>query len=113
MFPQNPDVAVRVTAFVNGTPFRYPSLSGIEWLQVGPAMSAQSFPLPKSDRYELRFEMAMKEPSSTTIREFVSQQTITVTKLPFSGDYNVFRKEGVTRSASVDASVRFAIEPSL
>src|SRR5688500_16138051 len=32
---------VRVVANVNGTEFTYPSKGGIEWLEVGPAMSAQ------------------------------------------------------------------------
>ena len=115
LFPPNPYVAVRVTAYVNGTPFRYPSLAGVEWLKVGPAMSSQAFQLPKSDKYEVRFEMAMKGTSPGTTGEFVSQQVVTVTKLPHSGDYNVYRKEegvGVTRSASVEAAVRFALDPA-
>ena len=112
LFPSNPDVAVQVTAYVNGTPFRYPSLAGVEWLKVGPSMSSQTFQLPKSDKYEVRFEMVMKGSSSATTGHFVSQQVVTVTKLPHGAEYNVYRKEGVTRSASVEAAVRFTLEPS-
>jgi len=117
LFPADPSAFIRVTAFVNGTPFRYPSVAGVEWLQVGPSMSPQGFPLPKAEKYELRFEMDIKSQHSGSTRELVSQQVITIAKLPTAGEYNLHRKQqqpgvGVTRSASVNAAVRYAVEPA-
>jgi hypothetical protein len=117
LFPDDPNAFVRVTAFVNGTSFRYPSLAGIEWLQVGPSMSLQAFPLPKAEKYELRFEMDLKSQRPGATGEFVSQQTVTIAKLPTIGEYNLHRKQqqpgvGITRSASVNAAVRYAVEPA-
>lgn len=115
LFPDDPDAFVRVTAFVNGTPFRYPSLAGVEWLQVGPSMSAQAFSLPRAERYELRFEMELKSRRPGVSGELVSQQTVAINKIPMTGQYNLHRKQqqpgvGVTRSASVNAAVRYAVE---
>ena len=47
----------RTDMFVNGTKFTYPSVGGANWTEVSPSMSGHSFRLPKSDRYEVRFEI--------------------------------------------------------
>ena len=117
LFPDDPNAFIRVTAFANGTPFPYPSLAGVEWMQVGPSMSPQAFPLPKAEKYELRFEMDLKSQHPGSTGELVSQQTVTIAKLPTTGEYNLHRKQqqpgvGVTRSASVNAAVRYAVEPA-
>ena len=96
-------------AFVNDTRFQYPSLAGISWLKVGPAMSSQRFALPKADRYEIRFEMSLK-PSDGSVKQLVSQQQVLITKLPHAGDYNLHFKQGRTRDAGVSATVRFSLE---
>ena len=115
LFPDDSNALVRVTAFVNGTSFQYPSLAGVEWLQAGPSMSPQAFPLPKAEKYELRFEMDLKSQRPGATGVLVSQQVVTITKLPTPGEYNLHRKQqqpgvGVTRSASVNAAVRYAVE---
>jgi hypothetical protein len=62
LFPHDSDAEVQVFAYVNDTRFQYPSLAGVSWLKVGPAMSSQRFTLPKAARYEIRFEMNLKTP---------------------------------------------------
>ena len=80
-------------------------------------MSAQAFQLPKAEKYELRFEMDLKSQRPSSTGELVSQQTVTIAKLPTTGEYNLHRKQqqagvGVTRSASVSAAVRYSVEPA-
>jgi hypothetical protein len=110
-----PTPTVRVTAYVNGTQFHYPSLAGIEWLDVAPSMSSQTFRLPAAERYEIRFEMETKGNANVPPGvPYVSQETVIVDKLPFKGEYNVFqaRREGTTmsRAGGPGAAVRFSIE---
>jgi hypothetical protein len=114
LFPNDSDAVVRVTAFVNGTSFRYPSLAGVDWLQVGPSMSPQTFELPKADRYAVKFEMQLKTAFANAPIEMVSQREVSITQLPHTEEYNLHKKEGqpglMTRSASVGAAVRYALE---
>lgn len=61
--------------------------------------------------------MGIKSPHPGSAGELVSQQTVTIATLPATGEYNLHRKQqqpgvGVTRSASVDAAVRYAVEPA-
>ncbi|MEO8123386.1 MAG: toll/interleukin-1 receptor domain-containing protein [Burkholderiales bacterium] len=110
-----PTATVRVTAHVNGTPFHYPSLAGIDWLDVAPTMSSQTFRLPAAAKYEIRFEMETKgNRDLPTGVPYVSQETILVDRFPFKGEYNVFqaRREGTTmsRAGGPGAAVRFSVD---
>jgi hypothetical protein len=63
-FSTLPGAQVRVVANVNGTEFIYPSVGGVEWLEVGPSMSSQVFHLlPAQERYIVRFEAAIRVPA--------------------------------------------------
>lgn len=101
--------SVRVTAIVNGKPFTYPSLGAVDWLDVGPTMSSQSFQVPVAAQYEIRFEMEVKGGS-----RHVSQETLQVSAIPHTGDYRLFPTKvdsgGVSRGFKPGASVRFSIE---
>jgi hypothetical protein len=105
-----PDAAsVRVTAIVNGKAFLYPSLGGVDWLDVGPTMSSQSFQVPKAAQYEIRFEMEVKGGP-----RHVSQETIQVATVPFTGDYRLFPTKvdstGVSRAFRPGAAIRFSLD---
>jgi hypothetical protein len=103
--------SVRVTAIVNGRPFTYPSLGSVDWLDVGPTMSSQSFQVPAAAQYDIRFEMDVKGGARQ-----VSQETVQVTALPYTGDYRLFPTKadsaGVSRGFTPGASVRFSLEPA-
>lgn len=109
-----PKAMVRVTAIVNGKSHTYPSLAGVDWLDVGPTMSPQSFSVPTAQRYEVRFEMEVKTPGSGSPRRYVSQETVQISTLPHTAEYRLYpvRLEGesVTRAAIPGATVRYSIE---
>ena len=111
LYPGSSDAGIQVSVFVNGTKFTYPSLAGVEWLQVGPAMSGQTFELPKSDSYTLRFEMRKREARDGSVSRFASQETVPLSAKA-SGHYNLyFVDRMMKRSASVDAQIRYTFDP--
>lgn len=97
---------IQIDAFVNGNKFRYPSVAGVEWLEVGPTMSPGIFELPDSDIYEIRFEGRLRDGH----RSLASQQVLTITKLPYTGEYNLHLVDKAIRSAAISTRVRFSIE---
>ncbi|WP_168795270.1 hypothetical protein [Paraburkholderia aromaticivorans] len=106
---------VRVTAFVNGMQFRYPTVAGVEWMGVDPnggPITHESFRLPRADEYEIRFEMESRDRISGQIERCVSQQTITIDKTPFEGHYEVFPLNRVAKvhESGVVAEISFSIE---
>ena len=108
LFPPDSSAEVQVTAFVNDTPFRYPSVAGIEWLRVGPSMSSQRFKLPRStDGYNIRFEMTLRTGSAE--KRFASQATEVITSFPSEGSYNLHQVNRLTRAANVAAAVVFSV----
>lgn len=107
LFPSNRNTEIQVFAFVNETKFKYPSISGVEWLKVGPSMSPGIFDVPKSDIYEVRFEMKTRNSGSPN---FVSEQVLRVSKLPYSDEYKLHQVNNRSRAASVSAAIDFSIE---
>ncbi len=105
--------SVRVTAIVNGKPYVYPSLAGVDWLDVGPTMSSQTFPLDHAPRYDVRFEMELK--GSGVSERYVSQETVRIASLPHTGEYRLYPTNvdgaGVSRASVSRASVRYTLEP--
>lgn len=104
------ELKVRVTAKVNGVEYVYPSLEGVKWMQVGPEMSPQRFKLsPTAGAYEVSFVMEgiYKNAPFKMLSQWVEQ----VSKLPFSGKYNLhtFDIRSATRSATVSASIEYEI----
>ena len=100
---------VKVTAKINGVEYRYPSLEGVEWMEVGPEMSHQQFRVPRArDDYQVRFVMTLR--SHGHDYEMVSQQTDYVRTLPHEGLYSLYRVgEERTRSAGIEAEVKYAL----
>src|SRR5689334_17772439 len=39
LFPDRPNAEIQLSVLVNGTEYRHPSVAGVEWMRVGPAMS--------------------------------------------------------------------------
>ena len=105
---------VRVVANVNGTEFIYPSRGGVEWLEVGPSMSAQVFPLPPArDRYVIRFEADVRVPAANGRPEIkgkltsVKEDIVNVTDgIPFSGRYILHTFDPVHKSRSANANAQ-------
>ena len=112
LFPPSDSAEVQVAVFVNGTEFRYPSLAGVEWLQVAPSMAGQSFKLPKAEQYEVRFEMRKREKAGGPAASLVSQETVTLKKAPYEGSYALhgFDPASKTRSGTVSAQIAFSFE---
>ena len=112
LFPDSPSDQVQVSAFVNGTEFLYPSIGGVEWLKVGPAMAGQTFKLPKAEQYEVRFEMRKRTGPDPAVARLLSQETVTLARVPRRGSYSLhgFDPVGLTRSGTVSAEVLFSFE---
>jgi hypothetical protein len=118
-FAARPGVQVRVTANVNGTEYVYPSVGGVEWLEVGPGMSAQKFRLPpESDEYIVRFEAAVRVPGKGKQRAVTGKLT-SVTEdivhvagdIPYTGRYvlHTFDPVHMARSAQANAELSYRI----
>jgi hypothetical protein len=105
------NISVRVTAIVNEKAYTYPSLGAVDWLDVGPTMSTQSFQVPQAPRYDIRFEMEVKGGP-----RHVSQETIQIGAIPHTGTYRLYPTKvdatGVSRSFTPGAAVRYSIEPA-
>jgi hypothetical protein len=118
-FAALPGAQVRVTAYVNGSEYVYPSAGGVEWLEVGPAMSAQKFRLPPAaDEYIVRFEAAVrvprkgKKPQATGALTSVAEDVVNVaTDIPFAGRYilHTFDPVHMARSAQANAELSYRI----
>lgn len=107
---QYEEIAVRLTAKVNGLEFIYPSETGAEWMKVGPEMSSQRFELPPARHgYDVSFTMTAQADSRTL--EFISQWKEHVTKVPFKGKYNLhaFDPQSRTRGREVQAVVTYSL----
>jgi hypothetical protein len=109
---------VKVTANVNGTKFVYPTLEGIEWIEVGPSMASQKFLLPVAEQYEISFSMKVQQGhqikvlEDDPIKDLVSVDTVNVSRdkaKSFKSQYNVYPIEGMIRGSNVMASIRFKL----
>lgn len=109
MFPENQSAEVQLSIFVNGTEFIHPSVAGIKWMKVGPAMSEKIIELPPSSRFDVRIEMRVRNGPTLATRQMVSQQTTPVKSLPYTEEYKLYDANNGTRSASVAAIVTYEI----
>jgi hypothetical protein len=107
LFPLDSGALAQVFIDVNGTEFRYPSIGGIEWSEIGPGMSSQQFLLPSAKEYQIRFRAILRVRDMD--KEILSQETKFVTNLPFTGTYALHEREGSTRAAAVRAIVSFSL----
>jgi hypothetical protein len=103
------DASVRVSVDVNGTRYIYPTLAGVEWLEVAPSMAPQKFKLPKPSPtgYEVQMQMVLRANDNTY--DFKSVNSDVVTSFPFSGEYELYTVEAHTRAGAVTASVHYRI----
>lgn len=109
LFPDDSNVEVQLSVFVNGTEFIHPSIAGVTWMKVGTAMSEKIIELPRSERYDIRFEMRVRDGPTFKPRQRVSQQVTPVQTLPFAESYNLYDLTMNTRAATVSASVAYEI----
>lgn len=96
---------VRVTANVNGIDYMYPSIAGVEWMQIGPEMASQTFQIPVRDTYTLRFAAQLRDgPALVSVEEQrVNSKTNGV------ATYGVRQLDRGQRSASIAAEIRYTI----
>jgi len=97
---------VQVIAYVNDGPYRYPSgVDGVEWVKVGEGMSGQTFPIPKAEQYEIRFELNLRNP----IQRLVSNETVRTSTLPLSRTYSLHAVTDNIKTDAIDAKISFAL----
>ncbi len=114
LFPHSNSAVIQVLAIVNGTKFMYPSIGGVEWLKVAPSMAGQTFRLPSSDRYDVRFEMQKREDSLDSEAKLLSVETISFTGGTTEGRYGLhgFDPASKTRSGEISAEIVYSIQPA-
>lgn len=113
LFPPSNTAIVQVSAIVNGTEFKYPSIGGVEWLKVAPSMAGQTFRLPLTDRYEIRFEMLKREEGASDDVKLLSVETISFVGGTTEGRYPLhgFDPASRTRSGEISAEIIYSIQP--
>jgi len=110
LFPERPNAEVQLSIFVNGTEYRHPSVGGVEWMKVGPSMSEKIIEVPTSSRYDIRFEMRLRDgPTLKTQQQLAAQQVTPVKALPYSEEYRLYQVENKSRAASVSAVVSYEV----
>lgn len=119
LYPQDENVDIQVYAIVNSTRYKHPSVAGVEWMKVGPSMSHKIIELPKSEQYEIRFELKYKSGESdsagetknlsTAEKDMMSQMIIQVVEYPFSETYNLYKVDDNTRASSISASIDYSL----
>jgi hypothetical protein len=75
-------------------------------------MVPQTFRLPQSQNYELRFELRLKGREPSESERMVSQEVLSLSGAPTSGQYNLYRRDENTHGVSVHAAVRYSVEVS-
>jgi hypothetical protein len=109
LFPDKPNADVQLSIFVNGTEYRHPSVAGVEWMKVGPSMSEKIIELPPAARYDVRFEMRLREGPTLKTQQQVSQQITPIKALPYSEEYNLYQVENKSRAAGISAVVSYEV----
>lgn len=96
---------VRVTATVNGTEYIYPSLPGVDWLQIGPEMAPQTFQIPVRDVYAVRFSANVRDGTElvSVQEQYVQGSTSGIMT------YGVHELDQGQRNAPVSADINYKI----
>lgn len=127
LFPDDPSAQVKILAHVNGIVFEHPSVGGVEWMKVGPAMSEKVIALPPSKSYEIRFEAKIRgttplqglpvvlpqaavQGNVTGHDKLLASQTIRhIWDLPHEEEYRLYNVDGEIRDATPKATVKFRL----
>jgi hypothetical protein len=109
LFPDRSNAEVQLSIFVNGTEYKHASVAGVEWMKVGPAMSEKIIELPVAPRYDMRFEMRLREGPTLKTQQQASQQITPVKTLPYSEEYNLYQVDNGSRGAGISAVVPYEI----
>jgi hypothetical protein len=109
LFPDRPNAEVQLSILVNGSEYRHPSVAGVEWMKVGPAMSEKIIELPTASRYDVRFEMRLRDGPKGPTKLRAAQKITYITTLPFSEEYSLYDIDGDSRAAGVSAVVSYEV----
>jgi hypothetical protein len=79
-------------------------------VEVAPDLSGQTFRLPRSDAYEVRFEMVKRGAEGLPEIRLLSQKSLRFRGDPETGVYRLhgFDPSSGTRSGTTDAELRYA-----
>jgi hypothetical protein len=109
LFPEDPSADVQVSVFVNGIEYKHPSVGGVQWMKTGPGMSEKIIEIPRAERYDVRFEMRIRDGATLQTQRQASQMVTPVKALPYSEEYKLYNVRGVTRAAGVSAVIAYEI----
>jgi hypothetical protein len=94
---------------VNGVDYVYPTLPGVDWLEVGPDMAPQSYQLPIRDTYIVRFAAMLQDGMLlASVEEHRVTGATDGTKA-----YALRQVNSRTRSAPITAEVRYSISKNM
>jgi hypothetical protein len=100
--------AIRVTATVNDAQYVYPSsVPDVDWLQISPNMSAQSFQIPASDNYRVRFAAKLRD--GITLVSVEEQRVNRNTDGVKTYQIYTLNENVKTRDGAVTASIKYTI----
>jgi hypothetical protein len=116
LFPERPDAEVQLSIFVNGTEYKHPSVGRVEWMKVGPSMSEKIIEVPTASRYDVRFEMRLRDLRETgearlKTQQHLSQQVTPIKALPYTEEYRLYQVNNQSRSAGVSAVLISKLTP--
>jgi hypothetical protein len=109
LFPERPNAEIQLSVFVNGTEYKHPSVGGVEWMKVGPSMSEKIIEVPTASRYDVRFEMRLREGATLKTQQHMAQQVTPIKALPYSEEYRLYPVENKSRAASVSAVIAYEV----
>lgn len=104
-----PGLKVRITAFVNGISYSFPSQA--LWSAVGREMAPHALPLPLGDSaYTLSFGLIYADGDGTDVRYAQSSSTVRVRagQIPIDSDYKLFNVDAGTRTQAI-ATIRYKV----
>ena len=104
-----PGLKVRITAFVNGIGYSFPSQA--LWSAVGRQMAPHALPLPLGDSvYTLSFGLIYADGDGRDVRYAQSSSTVRVRagQIPINSDYKLFNVDAGTRTQAI-ATIRYKV----
>jgi hypothetical protein len=109
LFPSQPAAEVQISAFVNDTEYRHPEVGGVEWMKTGASMSAKYIELPTAERYDVRFELRIRDGQTLAHQTQQSQSITPIRTLPFQEEYQLYPVKNKVRDAAVSAVIAYEV----